>query len=314
MCRVVRGAETGPSDGWQKAWAAAVSTRELSAPTLRPEFYARWRCARWPLLSFVVTVHLLLILTSPMTSSEEALAADLSAGRVRTVDVVVGELSPAPGHAGFLIAQGSPVARGDVVAWTTTLGLSYQVDRELFRPGGRTTSWSPDTFDLGAIDVRRSAAATARANGHDAPGRGSGTAWPRTALAFLALLTVLGAVGLLISGPEPRLLTRWGWFWLLSLPAGLGLVWYLVREAPWNARTSTIAPLPPGRTRHDLDGGPVRRGGWTGLVAAAVFGGLVTVLLTLGQNALLDHHPGSAGQWHLVDERGRTMVSDAAEG
>jgi hypothetical protein len=82
-------------------------------------------------------------------------------------------------------------------------------------------------------------------------------------ITFLALLVVL------ITGWQPRRSTKWAAFWLLLLPGGLGMLWILVREAPWSRQMAAL-PEPatglwsPGRWT----------GGWT-FIAVALLSNLV---------------------------------------
>jgi hypothetical protein len=38
----------------------------------------------------------------------------------------------------------------------------------------------------------------------------------------------------LLRAPQPRRATRWGWFWVFSIPLGLGILWWLLDEHPWS--------------------------------------------------------------------------------
>lgn len=63
---------------------------------------------------------------------------------------------------------------------------------------------------------------------------------------------------------EPRFRTRWGWFWMLGAPLGLGFVWMLLREQMFGAKANE------GR----------RPGGWTGLLTAFLLGIPAQILLS----------------------------------
>lgn len=90
------------------------------------------------------------------------------------------------------------------------------------------------------------------------------SAW--TAGPLLGWALPLIGLGLVVLGPRPTRGNRWGWFWLLGLPAGLGVALYAWSE--W---------LRPARTP------PLRRWGGglgvMGLVAGTVVGAAFTVLL-----------------------------------
>lgn len=51
------------------------------------------------------------------------------------------------------------------------------------------------------------------------------------------LVGALGTLGLLVSGPQPWSATRWGWFWVLLAPAGLGVAAYLLLSGATLRRT-----------------------------------------------------------------------------
>lgn len=82
------------------------------------------------------------------------------------------------------------------------------------------------------------------------------------AIGMLVLLT-------LVAGPEPRLATRWAWFWIMSGVPVVGGVAFTLLGAPWRAS----AYLPPGVRP---TGGRLT-GGWAFLlcsIPAAVVGSL----------------------------------------
>ncbi|MGG5257668.1 hypothetical protein [Phycicoccus avicenniae] len=88
--------------------------------------------------------------------------------------------------------------------------------------------------------------------------------WGAVALGFAGFLLV-------VSGPRPTRGTRWFWFWLLGLPAGLGVLAYAVLEV--------LRPLPPHVPWAVPQG---RMGGWRGFLVL-VLGG---ILLAGGLDAL----------------------------
>lgn len=77
--------------------------------------------------------------------------------------------------------------------------------------------------------------------------------------AFVPLVTLalwLIVLGTLIHGPQPRWITKWGWFWLLFLtPYGLGLLALLALDAPWSRAASRLdPPLPHHEQRRTATG------------------------------------------------------------
>lgn len=63
---------------------------------------------------------------------------------------------------------------------------------------------------------------------------------------------------------EPRHRTRWGWFWLLGAPLGLGFLWMLLREQVFVSASNREQ----------------RPGGWTGLITAFLLGIPAQILLS----------------------------------
>ena len=133
------------------------------------------------------------------------------------------------------------------------------------RDGDVFAEHDPDSF--GWFDLRASVAAQpyVRANPSairyeriDAPIRRDG-GW----IDVLARLGLLAFLSLLVTGPQPRLFTRWGWFWFAW--TGVGLVAYLLFAGSRR------------RTRHEA---PERITGGHALFLACVTGLLLAVLPT----------------------------------
>ncbi|SDT02066.1 hypothetical protein SAMN04489716_2275 [Actinoplanes derwentensis] len=98
---------------------------------------------------------------------------------------------------------------------------------------------------------------------------------------FLTMLVLL----VLLVGPEPVLGTKWYWFWIVfTMPYGLGLLFWTLRDRPWAAR-------PPAREP--------RRDGWLiGLATGVLLGVLITVALHLLNGAFGDRWiPYGNGWW-----------------
>lgn len=66
---------------------------------------------------------------------------------------------------------------------------------------------------------------------------------------LLGLVMIVGTLGLLIAGPEPRRATRWAWFWLLGLAAPLGTLAFLFLSGATSFRPT------PARKEGRLTGG-----------------------------------------------------------
>ncbi|WP_068395896.1 hypothetical protein [Kribbia dieselivorans] len=67
----------------------------------------------------------------------------------------------------------------------------------------------------------------------------------------LTAALLLGTLALIITGPRPGWGTRWYWFWMLAIPAGLGTVAYAVVEL-LRGRAGASAPAGGAVKRDDL--------------------------------------------------------------
>lgn len=123
--------------------------------------------------------------------------------------------------------SGTPASQPGWVAWRDSLGthvaqLGGSSVRVTSQPGD---GWSSETETNGWPSTTLSLPETHRVHDIGALWSGHrllGPSWlmPLTSL-FLAIALLWG---------QPRFRTRWGWFWLLGTPLGLGFVWMLLRE------------------------------------------------------------------------------------
>jgi hypothetical protein len=193
--------------------------------------YGNWRRWRWPLVAAVVLGIVLCVLSVPFRAETADFASDLAAGKIARVD-----LAPPQRGLGWPTVQ--ITSSESQVRWQNNNGLTYQ---------------APLYFPTGAheTDVEQTIAATARSAHQEVPMfTGSigplGSAWFAWQLWVVWLLCVV----LLLLGPQPRRLTKWGTFWILGVGFGLGALWWLWREAPWNARASALPEPTPGKVAH----------------------------------------------------------------
>jgi hypothetical protein len=72
---------------------------------------------------------------------------------------------------------------------------------------------------------------------------------------------------LLVLGGQPRRVTKWAMFWLLGIPVGGGIAWWLWRDAPFNPAMAAAAEPAPHQ-RGTSPSGVVRAGGGKVFLAA----------------------------------------------
>lgn len=242
---------------------------------------------------------------TPAPASEAAFGAALRSGQVRAV-------SPAAdGRYGLELLAPLPVgarlgggAGGGSVVWASRWGRLYRTNVSTLAglPDPSQSAATEPAGDVASrVDVYRSVVATAAAAGVPVPRVSS--LGPYGWLGWPLVLAWLAGVLLLVGGPQPRRVTKWGLFWVLGLPPGIGLAWWVLRDAPWDPRMSAL-PAPAPRLRGVLPSGVVRAGGGTSflrvLMATVVLGVLWTLLgqvTALGSPAAPS--PGSV-TWSVV--------------
>ncbi len=134
----------------------------------------------------------------------------------------------------------------------------------------------PDRVPAGsAADVQTALEAQAQVAGVPvAPGR-----WelPHRAVGWSFAASVL-MILVPLAGPQPRLATKWTWFWLMLVPGGVTQLLWLMAEAPWSARASAIAEPRPHKSQLNDQ----RLTGGTGVCIAIV----LTIILSTAGDAL----------------------------
>lgn len=267
--------------------------------------------ARWVLVAVILAGTLLVVWTTPRSTSIDQLSTDLQAGRVSWIEV---DCWPSgDGLVGFsVIPDTFSDGPGRDVCWSTTGGRRYAADADGLHDAvrdqlrvqyGRRAATPGEPLET----TLRQSAADLSPDDHVDFGRGStGTGDVRHWVIGIVGVCVLGLIASMVAGAQPRRGTRWGWFWLMTALGGLGTVWYLVREAPWNpaARAmpeplahQTTVPTPDGGTRDRFSG--VR-----GFVLNLLLGfgvSLIVGLLPWGDD---DHGGDPAVQWSVVGPGG----------
>ncbi len=253
------------------------------------------------MLAVLVVAVALAAYGTPARASGAALAAAIRSGDVRAIATVYGGdrygLEMFPERESGL----SRTSSGQMVLWTSSTGRLYrtQLDWPVDSTGADSTS----------VDLARTIDATARAARVSAPSIGASAMrwWTRLGLP-LAVLEV-AAFLLLVVGPQPRRKTKWGTFWSFGLPAGLGVAWWVLRDAPWNS-TMIRVPAPAPRVRGLLPSGIRRMGGGAAFLGLSV---LLGSLLSAGLFGLLaygdrQNPPAGSVTWSVVRTDGTTTT------
>ena len=164
--------------------------------------------------------------TSPVVASGAAVKAAAGTGRITDVDRVAAlppRLSFSPM---FLFQQdNSTDGTGKYLVWSATNGHRYYTEVNTvpgpFPPADRAMTGAMYSGD----GSKPTAEDRATAYVADRTMVGGVVVW--TDAAKLALL--LAAVASLIAR-TPQRGTRWFWFWVITIPLGVGLLWYAIRE------------------------------------------------------------------------------------
>jgi hypothetical protein len=175
---------------------------------------------RWVAVAVLVADVLVGLVTIPRDSSLDEFQRDLAGGRVRSASVV----DPGTLRSTYVLTGHHPgnADPASAVLWRAG-AVGYRL-ADLPRDG------STPRLTLGQAPAR-----------DDLLQRWSG--------ASTVVLVVLVLV--LMLGPQPRRVTKWALFWWFLTPLNAGLIWALVREAPW-APAARALPVPaPHRFQPD---------------------------------------------------------------
>jgi hypothetical protein len=176
--------------------------------------------SRWCLLAVIAASSLLAVMTSERSASEAEFRDALSNGAI--TEVTIGPTR------GIELTFGAPNS-DDQIIW-------------------RTGPWPWDRHATNELSIPR---AKRIAEGSGVAIHYAETDWAAIAGGLAGLLVV----GTIIFGPQPRSFTKWGAFWWAMLPLGVGVIWLLLKEAPWSrTATSLPEPLPYAKQKETPDG------------------------------------------------------------
>ncbi len=196
------------------------------------------------LLAVVILLGAATQLLQPVLRPVDAVVADLRAGVVRSLTIETPDPTAVFDN-GLTItwvteaSVGPFTALAGPMAWVQEHRPStafYTISSLDGSMGGSADGSVTD----GSVPVRQAAAAAGVAV-VDVPD-GGGTGVPSgnfLGIGVLAVVATLAALVLLVAGPQPRLATRWAWFWLSGLYP-LILLFVLLEPVPlWRSASST---------------------------------------------------------------------------
>jgi hypothetical protein len=290
-------------------------TTIAEAPTRPPRHRLRRR--QVAALIAIVVCTLMALWGTPSRASEASFGAALRSGDVSSWEVEdqTGArygLEVAPG---FSVNVTTYSSSSSTVIWSDSRGRLYRTFvgglQSLPDPnapdGANLTDPSSDIYWSNGyqVDVGETVAATARAAGVPVPTWALG---PARYLGLPLAVLEIGAVIVLLASAQPRRRTKWGTFWMLGIPAGVGLTWWVLTDSPWSATTDALeAPEP--RQRGPVPGIADRRGGGTMVLIAFALSLVVGLgLLAVRAVPVLGDRPDTGGEvtWHVVWSNGST--------
>ena len=233
---------------------------------------------------------------TPRMTSQDDMAKAVKAGDVRMVEM-------APGRYGLeadLPNVNMTQENATVVVWEDQSGRLHRTDLSRLAIG--IPSPDPTTAVDGRVDLVATINATAEEAGVAAPTYlDMGIA--RFATVPLALVTI-AAFLLLVFGRQPRRVTKWGMFWLLGIPLGVGLGWWLWRDAPFNQAMSAAAEPAPRQRGMTPAGVPRAGGGKTFFLAwAAAVGMAVLLAMVIGVQGSSSGSGDPTAPWTYVVQK-----------
>jgi hypothetical protein len=271
---------------------ASVEVSETTGGT-RTSRRAVVRVVCWVLL---VGSALFALWGTPRSTSQDDMARAVKAGDVRMI-----ETDPARyGLETDLPNLTRMPENATVVVWEDQSGRLHRTDLSRLAIG--IPSPDPGTSVDGTVDLVATINATAQAAGVPGPTYlDMGIA--RFATVPLALVTI-AAFLLLVFGRQPRRVTKWGMFWLLGIPLGVGLGWWLWRDAPFNPAMAGAAEPAP-RQRGMTPAGCSRAGGGKTFFLgwAAAIGMAVVIAMLIGVQGSSNGPSDPTAPWTMVVQK-----------
>ncbi len=261
------------------------------------------------LLAMVTVASFAVLLTTPFSAEEGEFIHALRSGEITTV--AVGHSADFYSASGFNNPGVNTVGFNDpndiAVSWVNRFGFRREaVLQQLggLAQGAETTPQTP------LLDPAGSIARTARSLGAVAPTVVQPGQLRFDRLKWLSALVLVLMIGILLYGPQPRRMTKWGAFWAYLIPYNIGIFYALLRDSPWNQKMARL-PEPGVGDRVIVD--PItnevipRCGGWAMFFWSAIVASLAITLVLLFVAWTFPTYLDPVG-WSAVDVAGNPMT------
>lgn len=193
-----------------------ASTAPIAPPFVGAPVPAHWARVRFALLAGLAFIAVAAVVLGTRSASYFDLTKAISDGRVRDV-IIAHELGPGWSGSSNVLIQWSD---GNRQRYT-------EVRQERHEPGAPGQMWTSEIPGLVTIqgsvsdDLRQYTAEPLIIT----PAPDQASAWSDFLgwrapvwVGFASLFLVLGALAVLVAGPQPRWATRWAWFWGMVSP------------------------------------------------------------------------------------------------
>lgn len=266
------------------------------------------------LLTMVTVASFAVLLTTPFSAEEGEFIHALRSGEITTLAVGhSADFYSASGFntPGFNTSGVNTVGFNDphdiAVSWANRFG--FRREAVLQQLGGLAQD-AETTAQTTRLDPAGSIVRTARSLGAVAPAVVQPGELRFDRLKWLSVLVLVLMVGILLYGPRPRRMTKWGAFWAYLIPFNVGIFYALLRDSPWN-RKMAMLPEPEVRERVVVD--PItneafpRYGGWAMFFWSAIIASLAITLVLLFVAWTFPTYLDPVG-WSAVDVAGNPVT------
>lgn len=262
------------------------------------------------LLAMVTVASFAVLLTTPFSAEEGEFIHALRTGEITTV--AVGHSADFYSASGFNNPGVNTVGFNDpndvAVSWVNRFG--FRREAVLWQLGGLTQG-AESTPQTPPLDPAGSIARTARSLGAVAPTVVQPGQLRFDRLKWLSALVLVLMIGILLYGPQPRRMTKWGAFWAYLIPFNIGIFYALLRDSPWNRKMARL-PEPGVGDRVVVD--PMtnevisRHGGWAMFFWSAVVASFAITLVLLVVAWTFPTYLDPVG-WSAVDVAGNPVTA-----